>query len=194
MSLPAALWLASAVWSLLLLGAVSKVWLGRDAATLGASLLATLLVVRVSGRAPACSGRSGQQVALGAIAGLSSWPAWQALLDRVFGLLGLAWPAAERMSAPSWLAALLLAPVCEELLYREHLLGALRACLGWPAALALSSLLFALQHGTPAAMVATWLVGAALGALRLSCSSVAPCVGAHAGLNLGAWLGAATGG
>jgi membrane protease YdiL (CAAX protease family) len=83
-------------------------------------------------------------------------------------------------------AVLGLAPVFEELLYRERLLLALRTRTGALLAVTISSLLFALPHLEPWSVLTTSLVGLALGALMLASGSVALCIGLHAGLNLAA--------
>jgi membrane protease YdiL (CAAX protease family) len=83
-----------------------------------------------------------------------------------------------------------LGPLLEEALYRARLLPALRAALGAPLALLLSSALFALPHGDPWLVLAAFGVGLALGAAFLATRSLALCVAYHAGLNLAvaAWL------
>ncbi len=84
------------------------------------------------------------------------------------------------------LACIVLAPVFEELLYRERLLGALRPLWGAPAAIVASSVAFALPHGEPWSVLGSFLAGLALGAMRCAARSLALPIGAHAGLNLAA--------
>jgi membrane protease YdiL (CAAX protease family) len=177
------------VWGALALGALLRPWLGLDAAVLLAFALALGALaatgsVRLAARAaPAC--------ALGLVAGFASYPAWLAACLAWVLALGIepARPGAQQMpSAARCLAALALAPLVEELLYRGRLLPPLRARLGAGPALALTSALFALPHAEPAPIAACLLVGAGLGALRLASRSLALCVGLHAGLNLAALL------
>jgi len=115
--------------------------------------------------APACGGLV---VAAGAAVGLERGAPPRAV-PSVAGLLGTA----------------CLAPLFEEVLYRERLLPALRARWGTATALLLSSAAFALPHLRPWALVGTFAVGLGLGALRIAGGRLAPCVGLHAGLNLG---------
>jgi membrane protease YdiL (CAAX protease family) len=128
--------------------------------------------------------------ALGVLAGFASFPVWIGAVGALGGALGL--PVLRpppRPENPLVLFSLLaLAPVYEEMIYRERVLPALRDRLGPSIALLLSSLLFALPHLEPWALLTTGLVGLALGALMLAGDSVALCIGVHAGLNLGAVL------
>ena len=78
-----------------------------------------------------------------------------------------------------------IAPVFEELLYRERLLGVLRSLWGWKWALVLSSALFALGHMDPRAMPIAFTGGLACGAVMLRTGSLAAVIGLHAGWNLG---------
>jgi len=185
------LWLVLGVWTLLAAQALLAPGLGRGAAVLISFAAATALVLatrrRRSGRAP---GAAAGLAALGALAGFASYPVWALAIGTAGLALGLdPVPPPPRPRDPLLLVAVLgLAPVFEELLYRERLLPALRARLGAGVALALSSLLFALPHLEPWPMLATGLIGLALGALRLAGGAVAPCIGMHAGLNLAAIL------
>jgi membrane protease YdiL (CAAX protease family) len=83
-------------------------------------------------------------------------------------------------------AQVALAPVFEELLYRERLLVPLRQRLGAAGAVAITSALFAVPHVEPALVVQTFAMGLALGVVRLASGSVALCVGIHAGWNAAA--------
>ena len=105
--------------------------------------------------------------------------------------LGLDQEVSIRMhtSGPSELVAtLLLAPVFEEVLYRERLLPALQGLVGRAPALLMSSALFALPHLEPWPVFGTFVAGNLLGALWLAWRSVSLCVGTHLGLNLAAQL------
>ncbi len=186
--LPAMLVVVSA-WSLL----ASQAWLapriGRPAAVLLSFAAVTLLVLATRPRVlPRNFGRASALCALGALAGFVSLPAWIALIGALGVALGL--PPISPPPRPEGLlllvALLALAPVFEELLYRERLLLALRGRVGGGLAVVISSLCFALPHLEPWAMLATSCVGLALGGLMLTGRSVALCIGLHAGLNLAA--------
>jgi membrane protease YdiL (CAAX protease family) len=184
-----ALLLVLTAWSLLATQALLAPRLGRGAAVFLSFAAVTALVVatrrRESDRAP---GRAAGLAAIGALAGFASYPVWIAIIGAVGSLLGLRpVPPPPRTDDPLLLVAILgLAPVFEELLYRERLLLALRGRLGRAVAVAISSLLFALPHLEAWSVLATGLVGLALGALMLAGGSVALCIGLHAGLNLAA--------
>jgi len=128
---------------------------------------------------------------LGFFAGYASYPAWVAtiyLIGEALGLGAASFPA-PWSSGALWAAAILLAPVWEELLYREWMLGALRRAWGVVPAVVLSSAAFALPHafgGGPWALLGTFLVGLALAGVALVGRWIWLCVAIHAGLNLGA--------
>ncbi len=184
-----ALLLVLTAWSLLATQALLAPRLGRGAAVLLSFAAVTALVVatrRSQGdRRP---GRAAGLAALAALAGFVSYPLWISLIGAIAVTLGLR-PVTPppRPDDPLLLVATLgLAPVFEELLYRERLLLALRGRIGAGLAVAISSLLFALPHLEPWSVLATSLVGLALGALMLAGGSVALCIGLHGGLNLAA--------
>lgn len=122
---------------------------------------------------------------LAAAAGFTSYGAWIALIAGTGSLLGLEprAPSAGRFGALEITAALVLAPVVEELLYRERLLPSLRVRLGTPLALTLSSAAFAIPHIESWQVLGTFLVGMALGAIYLGFRSAAVCIAIHTGLN-----------
>ena len=128
---------------------------------------------------------------LGAFAGFISYPAWIGLIAAVGTAFGLERPAPPPARPDVLLAAatVVIAPVFEEILYREHILRALRQRLGAAAAVALSSTAFAVAHVEPWAVLGTFLVGLGLGTVMCLSGTVALCIGLHAGLNLAAWLG-----
>jgi membrane protease YdiL (CAAX protease family) len=188
--LPALLVLLTA-WSLLATQALLAPRIGRAAAVFVSFAAVTALVIatrRREGDRPA--GAAALRGTLAALAGFASYPAWIAAIAAIGGALGLAAaPLPVRPEEPLLLLSVLgLAPVFEELLYRERVLPALRSRLGAGPALLVSSALFALPHLEPWPMLAAALVGVALGALMLAGGSVALCIGLHAGLNLGAVL------
>ena len=189
----AALLLALSVWSLLIglpmaLGAIA----GADRALLAGFVAATALVVAVPSRArDRVSGRAFGLLALGGLAGFAGYPAAIACFDALFGAvewaaLGSAAPAAG--GAARGAVAIFLAPVLEELLYREHLLVALRAAVGGGLAVPIASLFFALPHLALPMVLAGFFAGLVLGIARLSSGSIALCIGIHAGLNAAAFV------
>ena len=84
--------------------------------------------------------------------------------------------------------AVLLAPVMEELLMRGLILSALSPVLGFPAALLLSSLLFALLHFNLVQTLSALLCGLILGLLFHFSGSLLCCMIAHCGYNLLSFL------
>ena len=87
--------------------------------------------------------------------------------------------------------------VCEELLHRGLLLGALAPRLGRALAIVLTTLLFALIHLEPARMVSAALIGALAGTMATWSRSIGPAIALHVtnnavalSLALGAWPGA----
>jgi membrane protease YdiL (CAAX protease family) len=180
-----ALLLTLCVWSLLLASQLASSLLGAEGAVLLGFGLATALVAKT--RESVGTLGSPWDASLGLGAGYCSFSAWVVLVSWVGLGIGLeARAATGRPSFSIGLASLVLAPVLEELLYRERLLPALRERLGAPLAVALSSLLFALPHLESWSLLGTFLVGLALGPVYLASGSVGLCIGLHAGLNLAA--------
>jgi membrane protease YdiL (CAAX protease family) len=173
--------LLASVWCLLLIGAALR-----------APLVVTYLAcVALLLWARPCAGAAPAPAAalLAAAAGFVALPAWLAGAALAGAALGLGPPPTARPAAPAaadWLAHVLLAPWFEELLYRERLLPALRARLGGPLALVLSSAAFAAPHLEAWSVLTTFGVGLALGMLFLAGGRVGPCIAAHAGLNAAA--------
>jgi membrane protease YdiL (CAAX protease family) len=108
------------------------------------------------------------------------------LLERSMRALGV-WPDFRlweilRSYYPGFFTvlAVVIAPIGEELYFRGRLLAAVQASLGLPAAVVISSLVFAAAHPVPALLPAFVLLGLILAALRVwSGGLVAPMV-AHA--------------
>lgn len=92
----------------------------------------------------------------------------------------------ELASAPivGLLHVCVLAPVAEEILMRDFLLGGLSARYGSGTALLVSAALFALLHFNMVQTLSALVCGAALGLLYLRTGSVFCCILAHAGYNL----------
>lgn len=174
------------VWTVLALGgALGEAAHGR-AIVFGLATLLVLLVRPHSARPPA---RTPSLLCF--LVGYASLPAWVWVCWNIGSYVGIppVSPVPPALGDPLvWLSALLLAPVFEELLYRERLLPALRARLGAPAAVLLSSLLFALPHLEAWSVLTTFAVGLMLGVLMLAGRSVYPCITLHMGLNAGALL------
>jgi membrane protease YdiL (CAAX protease family) len=187
----AAVALMLGVWSLLLAGSLLDPLLGAGASVFVPFLLATALVLatRTAGR-PSSLGRARGLLALGGLIGFAGYPAWAALIGWTGMQIGL--PHDEALEAPRapllLVSTLVLAPVFEELLYRERLLAALTPLAGPPLAVLLTSGLFALPHLSSWSVLTTLLVGLALGVAAHCGRSVAPCIGIHMGLNLAAVL------
>jgi membrane protease YdiL (CAAX protease family) len=189
----AALFLAFSVWGLLLgLPTALEPIAGADRARLGAFLAAAALVIGIPSRArDRFSGRAIGLLALGGIAGFAGYPAAIACFTASAGTAGwaaLGAVAPETGGAARGAVAILLAPVLEELLYREHLLLALRAAAGGCLAVPIASLLFALPHLAPPMVLASFFTGLVLGIARLLSGSIALCIGIHAGLNAAAFV------
>jgi membrane protease YdiL (CAAX protease family) len=172
--------LLTCVWCLLLLGGALRLPL---AATYLACC-ALLLWARPRGGARPAVGPA----LLAGAAGFAALPAWLAAIAWLGLALGLPpAPAPAGAAHPGdALAHAALAPLFEELLYRERLLPALRARAGAPLALVLSSAVFAAPHGGAWSVLAAFCVGLALGGVFLAARRVEPCVGLHAGLNAAA--------
>jgi membrane protease YdiL (CAAX protease family) len=187
----AALALMLAVWSLLLAGSLLDPLLGTGASVFVTFLLATALVLatRNAGR-PSCLGRAGGLLAMGGLIGFAGYPAWAVLIGWTGMQVGL--PHGGALAAPRapllLISILVLAPVFEEILYRERLLAALTPLAGPPLAVLLSSVLFALPHLNSWSVFTTLWVGLVLGVAAHRGRSVAPCIGVHMGLNLAAVL------
>jgi membrane protease YdiL (CAAX protease family) len=171
--------LLASVWSLLLSG----VALGAPPAAAYLACAALLVWARPrAGVRPAPLA-----VLLAGAAGFVALPAWLALVWWTGTRLG--WPPPPVPAPPAggaWLAHAVLGPLFEELLYRERLLPALRARIGAPLALGLSSAAFAAPHLEAWSVLTTFGVGLALGGLFLATGRVGPCIAAHAGLNAAA--------
>jgi membrane protease YdiL (CAAX protease family) len=178
--------LLASVWCLLLIGSALAPSLGSGAARCAAYAACAALLLWARPPAPARGSALG--VLLAGAAGFAALPAWLAGVAALGGGLGLAGPTAGAAApgACAWLANLALAPLFEELLYRERLLPALRRRLGAPLALIASSALFAAPHLEAWSVLATFCVGLALGGTFLASGRVAPCVAHHAGLNAAA--------
>jgi hypothetical protein len=79
--------------------------------------------------------------------------------------------------------AALLAPLCEELAFRGHLLPLLRARLPARAAIVTGALAFAAMHFDPVRLASVFLLGCVFGWLAWRSGSLWPAVAAHVGNN-----------
>lgn len=86
--------------------------------------------------------------------------------------------------AAAVLKVCVIAPIMEETLIRWFLLGGLRSGYGDAAALAVSTLVFALLHFNMVQTLSALVCGAALGLLFLHTGSILCCILAHCGYNL----------
>lgn len=187
----AALLLVLAAWSLLLGSPLLlERWVGGTAALFLSFLSATSLALatRPRGRGPSL-GSSLRLATLGFAAGCASYPASAAAISAMGGAIG--WvargPGLAGAEAPMfWVATILLAPLFEELIYRDRLLPALDRGFGAVPAVVVSSLLFAIPHLHPWRLLTAFLGGLTLGATRLASGSIALCIGLHSGFNAAA--------
>lgn len=188
-SLTSALLVTLAVWTVLAGGPILSPLIGEDRATLVVFCLAAALVIAT--RPPSVVRLRRRDAALFGAAcalGFAGYPA----LCGVIALVGLALGLDPTPATPSGVAGLpflvavvAVAPVFEELLYRERLLDAIAATpLGTAGAALLSSALFALTHLTPWRVLGSFLVGMMLVLTRRLSGTVSTCIGLHAGLNL----------
>lgn len=76
-----------------------------------------------------------------------------------------------------------IAPIIEEILMRGFVLGGLKNTYGIPAALLLSSALFALLHFNMVQTLSAFVCGILLGLLYLKTDSIFCCIVAHCGYN-----------
>lgn len=88
----------------------------------------------------------------------------------------------------SFLQVCILAPVVEEILMRELVLGGLRKTYDTAAALFFSAALFALLHFNMVQTLSAFVCGIFLGMLYLKTNSVFCCILAHSGYNLIAYI------
>lgn len=81
----------------------------------------------------------------------------------------------------SVIQAVLLAPFFEEVIYRGFLLSSLRTCLGSTRGIVLSSLIFALAHGSSlTGTAAAFILGAACAAIKLHTGRLGTAIALHA--------------
>lgn len=184
--------LLAATWTLLALGPWLAGALGRESATLlifsvcaGLTLCRQPNPLRGDGERQSAWVLDRCGVLLWGIAagwGLAPGLGWGVLhLGTLLGLepvepLGSDWSIRA--------GTLLLAPVFEEILYRERLLGWLRARTGPVPAILLSSLAFALPHPGPWSRLTSFVVGLGLANVRRASGSLLLCIALHAGFNL----------
>jgi len=183
-SLEAALLLTVTVWSLLAgLPRLRSAALGPDGSLLLAFVSALVLVLAFRRVGPPPRGRAAASCCVGWLAGFVAGAAGLALLGGWLAPAGAVAAQAPRVSLPFAIAVVLAAPALEELLYREQLFDAVRRVLGRVAAVACTSLLFALPHLRRPLVLATFAVGLGLALLRARGAPVALCIGFHSGLN-----------
>jgi len=171
--------------------AVARV-LGASAEGPATCLALTLALLRVRGAGPTpgfAPASRGRALARGAVGFALGWLAIPAVAAGVRGLglaLGLEEPPAPAAPGP-WRALLLfvLAPALEEPLHRGWLLAGLRRRLGGAGAAIGSTAAFAVLHASPWGMLGATVYGVALCGLARRGRSLAACVGAHTGANVG---------
>ncbi|MCP3986188.1 MAG: CPBP family intramembrane metalloprotease [bacterium] len=179
-----------ATWTLLLVAGISAEPWGPERAVFGSFLLATALLLAT--RKPDAGRRTPPGCwLLGLLSGFAAYPLWTGVIGCVGLSIGLA--AEPIQTRPegwlTWLAVLGLGPVFEELLYRERLQNAFaQVPLPGFARVVLASLLFAVSHVHPWAVLGTLLVGLALGFTYEWTHCLGFCIALHAGLNLASVL------
>lgn len=88
-----------------------------------------------------------------------------------------------RFPVPAFLKVCVIAPVAEEALMRDLLLGGLRDGYGTAAALLISAVVFALLHFNMVQTLSALVCGLVLGLLYLRTGSLFCCILAHSGYN-----------
>jgi membrane protease YdiL (CAAX protease family) len=194
--LVSALLVMLAVWTILSSGSMLSSLIGEEPATLLVfSCSAALLIVT---RRPSLvrlrlsdAALLALTVALG-FAGHSPLRAGIALVGLALGLAPSLGAPPGASGLPLLIAVVVVAPVFEELLYRERLLDAIAATpLGTGGAMFLTSALFAFTHLTKWQMLGSFLVGLVLALVRRASGTITACIGLHAGLNLRSVCGCA---
>jgi membrane protease YdiL (CAAX protease family) len=94
--------------------------------------------------------------------------------------------AVAETTAPAWLlaASVVVAPICEEILFRGFAFAGLQARYGWKKAALLSSIAFALIHLEPAVVIPLFAVGYLLSMLYRHTNSLWPGIALHAVINI----------
>lgn len=186
--------LAVLVWTVLVVGAAMAPWVGQAPSRLAASAVALALLVWWRPSAPDSRRTGLVACGLAMAAGFASYPSWIALTLVAGGLGGFESidpvpPSVFSLATLPYVAVQLgMAPLFEELLFRERLVSALRASVGALGAVVISSLLFAAAHGEPWRALGALLVGVMLGAVYHRTGSLGWCVAYHLGLNGAAML------
>ncbi len=147
--------------------------------------LCTVLAIR--GRRPWPCARATLMSAAGLATGWTLLPGLAAVVLWVGDGLGLPgpWPRGVGHGPGLLAATVVLAPLFEEIIYRDRLLPALVVRVGRGPALLFSSAAFALPHATAWAILGSLIAGLVLGSARLAGrNNLGLCVGIHAGLNL----------
>jgi membrane protease YdiL (CAAX protease family) len=188
-SLGSALLVTLAVWTVLLSGSRLSSLVGEEAALLLVFALSAALLIAT--RPPSAVRFRRCDVALIGLSitlGFAAYPLLCALTAVVGLAVGIDPTLVTASGAGGWpllIAVVVVAPVFEELLYRERLLDAIAATpLGASGGTLLTSVLFAVTHLAPLQMLGCFLVGVVLALVRRVSRRVTACIGLHAGLNL----------
>jgi len=177
--------LVALTWAILAAGPVLLPGLGPHIANPLTFGLCTVLATR--GRRPWPPVRAALMGAAGLATGWTLLPGLASVILWVGDGLGFAgpWPKGGGHGPAHLAATVVLAPLFEEIVYRDRLLPALVARVGRGPALLLSSAAFALPHATPWAILGSLGAGLVLGGTMLAGrNNLGLCVGIHAGLNL----------
>lgn len=190
-----------AVWCVLLAGQAVTAWVDLPWAVLlsfsGASAL--VFFFRPAGGVRPSPGPSSRTkiavLTLGLAAGCALHPARLELASFIGSALGI---EPEPTGVPPlsggptmWISLIVLAPVFEETLYRSSLFFPLRARIGAPLAIVVTSALFAAPHVAPWIVLGTFLGGLLLGTAMHLTRSLALCIAIHVGQNLAVVAGLA---
>ena len=177
------------VWVLLATAPLLTPITGPDWATFLAFIACTTLMLgtQASFRSQARTSLHARPIIAFTSALISGWALGPGLATAVVSAgLRLGWEPAHSLgpSLIGLVSTLLLAPVFEEILYRERLFVWLRMNYAAPIALLLSSLAFALPHPGAFSKLAAFAAGLILGTARSLSGGLLPCIGLHAGLNV----------
>ena len=176
------------IWSSLASVPLMRRSLGPEvAASAGFAIAACIAIAYWLSQGPPRERRFATVATVGAVLGALSFPLLCLVVAGAGLLVGLE-PMqpipALRGSSLSWMNALLLAPLFEEVLYRSLLIDLLRPRIGLLGACAVSTALFAASHLSAWGIVSGVVVGCLLAAGMARTRRLEFCMGLHVGLNL----------
>jgi len=187
---PSALAVLALVWGVLTARHLLAPWLGADVTVFFTFAAATAIVLATRPRS--LRGRGKRPVVGGGVWVLGLVGGFVALVVAVASapFVGLVAPAPGLSGrATTWLSIVVLAPVFEELLYRERLLPVFTRAFGFAGAALATSTLFAAPHVHAWSVLGAFCTGLLLAGAMHGTGSIALCIGLHMGWNLGACVG-----